>query len=745
MNKRITAFLLSGVMIFQTDIYAGAAEVQTPEENYVVMAEEIDAIQEVLGTEVVNEEIPEESHETLMQDAGIVVADLNSWEIRQLEKADIIVEEDIFFDAAASCDIQQTGEAAEEETEQGTRPEPESKTGAETGAEPENETESESETEPGVVTEPGNETASEDVTRQENNMEPEEETESETELEDKTETEEEDDSDSRSIAEPAAEWNLSAVHAQDYVKDGAADRVKIAVLDSGVAYRPDIPVEEHVTENGEAGFVMLEDGTGHGTAVASLIVGKPEGEGIQGMNEDAQIYSVQVLDSKNRGKLSSIVKGIYWSIEHDMDIINMSFGTGHDSEILHRAVRDAKDAGILLVAAAGNEPGEAVQYPAAYDEVIAVGASSMKGEIAESSARGEKVDIYAPGEEILVDAPLFGMDVADGTSMACAQVTAAASLILERDRSKDIGFVRGLLEDTANKTIDPESKKGLLDVEEALKQYDTYTAGGQKVTDSAEQKPVEVFEEEEIKALWGGKDHQKTIPEGVGGYKLMYAASVVPDQRELAQCDPNGYCVARDNPLFKNRRFHGSKNYKYTMEFLINLAHAYYNNKSVQDVYNSIEPRLHKVEDHFEYSTVQAIEMFLGRSYFSYLGVDEMTKKNKAYKIMGVAVHVAGDIYAHRTIVTKDMISQFKEADFKNMEEFKRKVATGTVEFRAVKNDLKKTCTKDYEDDIHFISSRYENAKKSVRQLLTPGEKYDFRTKRWSNGALPHKETLKQY
>ncbi|MDE6981812.1 MAG: S8 family serine peptidase, partial [Lachnospiraceae bacterium] len=371
MNKRITAFLLSGVMIFQTDIYAGAAEVQTPEENYVVMAEEIDAIQEVLGTEVVNEEIPEESHETLMQDAGIVVADLNSWEIRQLEKADIIVEEDIFFDAAASCDIQQTGEAAEEETEQGTRPEPESKTGAETGAEPENETESESETEPGVVTEPGNETASEDVTRQENNMEPEEETESETELEDKTETEEEDDSDSRSIAEPAAEWNLSAVHAQDYVKDGAADRVKIAVLDSGVAYRPDIPVEEHVTENGEAGFVMLEDGTGHGTAVASLIVGKPEGEGIQGMNEDAQIYSVQVLDSKNRGKLSSIVKGIYWSIEHDMDIINMSFGTGHDSEILHRAVRDAKDAGILLVAAAGNEPGEAVQYPAAYDEVIA--------------------------------------------------------------------------------------------------------------------------------------------------------------------------------------------------------------------------------------------------------------------------------------------------------------------------------------------------------------------------------------
>ncbi|MCI8874962.1 MAG: S8 family serine peptidase [Lachnospiraceae bacterium] len=710
MNKRITAFLLSGVMIFQTGIYAGAAEVQTPEENYVVMAEEIDAIQEVLGTEVVNEEISEESHETLMQDAGIVVADLNSWEIRQLEKADIIVEEDIFFDAAASCDIQQTREAAGEETEQGTRPENETEPGVKT--------QPESETEPGV------ETAPEDVTQQENNMEPEEETEteSETELEDETETEEEADSDSRSIAEPAAEWNLSAVHAQDYVKDGAADKVKIAVLDSGVAYRPDIPVEEHVTENGEAGFVMLEDGTGHGTAVASLIVGKAEGEGIQGMNEDAQIYSVQVLDSKNRGKLSSIVKGIYWSIEHDMDIINMSFGTGHDSEILHRAVRDAKDAGILLVAAAGNEPGEAVQYPAAYDEVIAVGASSMKGEIAESSARGEKVDIYAPGVEMLVDAPLFGMAAADGTSMACAQVAAAASLILERDRSKDIGFVRGLLEDTANKTIDPEFKKGLLDVEEALKQYDTYIAGGQKETDSAEQKPVEVFEEEEIKALWGGKDHQKTIPEGVGGYKLMYAASVVPDQEELAQCDPNGRCVARDNPLFKNRRFHGSKNYKFTMEFLINLAHAYYNNKSVQDVYNSIEPRLHKVEDHFKYSTVQAIEMFLGRRYFSYLGVDEMTKKNKAYKIMGVAVHVAGDIYAHRTIVTKDMISQFKESDFIDKNDnnffgaFKKEVAKGALEFREIKNYTKGLTsgqsTGKYEDKTTFISSRYENAKK---------------------------------
>lgn len=723
MYKRKTALLLSVVMILQSGISVKAAVIDVSEESYVVMADDLEMIQEVLGTkEDIAEEALEEEHEALMQEAGIIVSDLNVSEVHKLEQADIIVEEDISFDASSYDDTEQVLEMTTEESE------------SEGGMESEYEMETEE------------------------NIEPEEDTEEESEKETERNKELNPDLDNKISAEPIAEWNISAVHAEDYVKDTAADKIKIAVLDSGVAFRPDITVEERVTEieRLETGFIVFEDSTGHGTAVASLINGVAGEEGIMGMNEDAEIYSVQVLNNENKGKLSEIVKGIYWAIDHDMDIINMSFGTGSDSEILHKAVRDAKDAGILLVASAGNQSGEAVQYPAAYEEVIAVGSSNMQGNIAENSARGEKVDIYAPGDNILVDDPLFGTTDVSGTSMACAQVTAAASVILERDKSKGPDFVRGLLEDTANNLIDVDCDNGLLDLEEAMNQYDAYIVGEKPAVGSVEQKTLGVFEEEEVKALWGGKDHQKTIPEGVGGYKLMYASSVIPDERELVSCDANGYCVARENPLWKNRRFHGSKNYKKTLKFLVDLAYAYYNNSNVQAVYDSAASELYTVETYsegsFKYTTVQAIEIFLDRSYFSYLGVDESTNKNKAYKIMGVVAHVVGDTYAHRTMVTTDMISKFSKKDFKTENDFGifgDYVAMGKVDFRNVKNYTTKLSsdesTSKYEDNTAFVSSRYTNAKNSVNKLLTPGEKYDFRTTKWNNAALNHLDTLFPY
>ena len=60
-----------------------------------------------------------------------------------------------------------------------------------------------------------------------------------------------------------------------------------------------------------------------------------------------QVYSVQVLDEYDKGYLGDIVEGIYWAIENNMDIINLSFGTTYNAEILHQAIRNAKNAGIF--------------------------------------------------------------------------------------------------------------------------------------------------------------------------------------------------------------------------------------------------------------------------------------------------------------------------------------------------------------------------------------------------------------
>ena len=119
----------------------------------------------------------------------------------------------------------------------------------------------------------------------------------------------------------------------------------------------------------------------------SLIAAKDNGEGITGINPNAEIYSYRVLGDGNKAPISRVVEAIYMAINHKVNIINMSFGISEYSEALEKAVQDAADAGILVVAAAGNTGSEGVQYPAAYDEVMAVGAVDKDGSVEQYSAK----------------------------------------------------------------------------------------------------------------------------------------------------------------------------------------------------------------------------------------------------------------------------------------------------------------------------------------------------------------------
>ena len=109
--------------------------------------------------------------------------------------------------------------------------------------------------------------------------------------------------------------------------------------------------------------VWYQDLTGHGTTIASVIVGD-EDNGFEGVNSEVDLYSVKVLDENNQAPISRIVEGIYWCIENDINIINMSFGTSSYSKALEKAVEDAYNNNILMVAAAGNKETD-VEYPAA--------------------------------------------------------------------------------------------------------------------------------------------------------------------------------------------------------------------------------------------------------------------------------------------------------------------------------------------------------------------------------------------
>ncbi len=195
-----------------------------------------------------------------------------------------------------------------------------------------------------------------------------------------------------SVDDHEAFWNIVSVGSEEggiltIDEDVALDPVKVAILDSGVDYTEDIDVymRKNFIPGEDEICVIYEDISGHGTSVAGIIAAKDNDEGITGINPYVQLYSARILDENKQAPASRVVAAIDWAIEQDVDIINISFGTTVDSEEIHAAIRRAYDAGILIVAAAGNNG--VVEYPAAYDEVVAVGAVDAKGERTEGNVK----------------------------------------------------------------------------------------------------------------------------------------------------------------------------------------------------------------------------------------------------------------------------------------------------------------------------------------------------------------------
>lgn len=172
-----------------------------------------------------------------------------------------------------------------------------------------------------------------------------------------------------------------------------------------------IPGEDEIS-------VIYEDISGHGTGIAGIIAAKNNGVGISGINPNVQLYSARVLDQNNTAPISRVIEAIYWAIESDVNIINISFGTPNNSDSLRMAIEDAYDAGILIVAAAGNN--NVMEYPAAYEEVVSVGSVNCFGERSLGSATGEELELMAPGEQILTTGAFGGVLVSSGTSIATA-------------------------------------------------------------------------------------------------------------------------------------------------------------------------------------------------------------------------------------------------------------------------------------------------------------------------------------
>ena len=190
--------------------------------------------------------------------------------------------------------------------------------------------------------------------------------------------------------------------------------VKVAVLDTGVAYRtsPDrryllAPDLDRARFVGGYDFVrdnkLPYDRNGHGTFVAGVIAQSTNnGIGLTGVAYRSRIMPVRVLDYEGKGDVATIARGIRFAARRGARVINMSFEfdiglTSSEIPDVLSAVRYANRKGVVMVAAAGNTEETRIAYPARARQVIAVGATTEHGCVADYSNSGNGLDLVAPG------------------------------------------------------------------------------------------------------------------------------------------------------------------------------------------------------------------------------------------------------------------------------------------------------------------------------------------------------------
>jgi len=218
-------------------------------------------------------------------------------------------------------------------------------------------------------------------------------------------------------------------------KKGAG--VKIAVIDSGCDINHEnlknniIGVRNFTNEDKKNPNIVI-DRVGHGTHVTGIICAN--GNNMTGVAPDAKIYVLKAINRTGTGKLSWVINAIKYAIEKRVDIISMSLGLSENSPKLENIIKEAVNNNIAVVCAAGNE-GDGnddsfeYSYPAAYIDVISVGAVDKKGVPAKFSNTNACIDLVAPGVDIISTYPNNKFASLSGTSMATPYVSGSLALL----------------------------------------------------------------------------------------------------------------------------------------------------------------------------------------------------------------------------------------------------------------------------------------------------------------------------
>ena len=479
------------------------------------------------------------------------------------------------------------------------------------------------------------------------------------------------------------EWNLKTINMDsidnaDYKESSKhLEPIKVAIIDSGIDYTSDIDVycRKNFIPNEDNISVVYEDLCGHGTSVAGIIAAKDNNDGATGINSNVQLYSARELDANCSAPVSRVVEAIQWAIDKHVNIINISFGTTEDSEDLHAVIKEAEEAGILVIAAAGNNG--TVEYPAAYDEVMSVGSVNSKGIVSDFSATGEELEIVAPGEMILSTGDFGGLTIESGTSMSSPHIAGVASLLWQKNPNVSAKFIRNLLDVSANLYGDKKQYgNGLVDADYAFDIYDDfkkefYEAESERSENIGEENlfnnknKISVFDANTyVKGSWTRPAHQN----------LVINNNVVFSSTDIKAIKAG--CTANDNfisGMTSHPQWHGywqkkllgikqyECNYVASYIYLTKMAQRFPNNSNIPTSYSDPSQLPYMTSNDYKgLKGVVKLDSFNGTAWSTALkgyneaisGVSD-TNRNRRLFMYGVAIHSATDAWAHSTY-TKD-------------------------------------------------------------------------------------------
>ncbi|MBO5484442.1 MAG: S8 family serine peptidase [Lachnospiraceae bacterium] len=532
-----------------------------------------------------------------------------------------------------------------------------------------------------------------------------------------------------------SEWNLHAIR-MDGTKTGN-DTIKVAVLDSGRDIYGDYEVKGSVDLVDGEDNIYGTDLTGHGTAVQSVI-GAKENElantGVTSSDTAVEMYSVRVLDENNQAPVSRVAEGIQWCIDNGMDVVNMSFGTDYYSETLEDLVVKAEQAGLLLVAAAGNNGAEqenGVQYPARYQQVIGVGSVNEKMERSEFSAVGDGVELMAPGENIPVSSSFQCQAVGRGTSLAAPHVAAMAAMLWSQDADRSNREIRGILQRSARYLGETQEYGfGLVDYTHALEVMEKFdlvqwdkdiAANPAEVNDSTVK---EYVLPEIVRASWNKDMHKALIdsfPSTLDKEIVLRYSVIADDDYKIKDNQNNAILHAGlDSNYVAGARMLYNIAFDLVLSVGKNKITLPKNDEEMEDYLDGlgVNYELYRRAPGVNWEQFKQVQNIILNDIRK-----QSTSKKQASGLLGLAFHILGDAYAHQVIIPTYYSVAYAVTEggysmgqlFDNPDRVKERIASGDMTTRQLKNcavsdDKKDIIRRLTEDNTNFLPYRYSLA-----------------------------------